>query len=72
MSKNATEHGRHVRKVQEDTNRYAQELLAENEALRILTTSLRDDNQHLRASVAGLVRALHGLLSRTAIPPLIE
>ncbi len=57
-------------RLPEDKNSREQQLLADNEALGILTNSLADDNQHLRGSIVGLVRALHGLAAHTTTPPL--
>lgn len=51
MKKDGCDHGRYVRKVREDTQRYAQDLLAENERLRAAVASLESEKRRLQELV---------------------
>ncbi len=52
MNKRGPEHGAYVDRVRQGTQRYAHDLLAENERLRTLLASLESERQHLEAEVA--------------------
>jgi hypothetical protein len=47
MKKDGNQHGAYVRRVREDTQRYAQDLLADNEKLRVLIASLEGEKSAL-------------------------
>jgi len=51
MRKDGDDHGAYVRKVREDTQRYAHDLLADNEALRVLVASLESEKLRLQDQV---------------------
>jgi GAF domain-containing protein len=51
MKKDGCDHGRYVRKVREDTQRYAQDLLSENERLRAANASLESEKRRLQELV---------------------
>jgi GAF domain len=60
MKKEAQEHGEYVRRVQGETQRYAQTLLAENEHLRRRLAAVESE----RAALAGKASQLEAVLAR--------
>jgi len=60
MGKDGKDHGAYADRVREDTLKYAQELLGENEKLRAFARTLEADQQRLQAEVAALRDELTG------------
>lgn len=52
MTRYADDRESYARRIQDEASRYVQELLGDNEALRILVSSLRTENQRLREQMA--------------------